>query len=298
MTFHNNDKLPTETLLRNARIKFEKLLTQHTKEPEWQQFFTQHPYVLSLSLPLRLEPQDIIPLARPGKTEPDFIFYPRKIAQPPFYGAIEIKRADSKIVTVTRSNVAILSRDAETAIEQAKFYNENIRTSIMKRDNILFLGNDSYIFVVMGMTSELTTKLSDSFFQEMIQSKLPRNLQILPYDYLYKRFEQEVPPKLHLLVPTLKEQNYQQMVMSKVLLRSIDEIELSVRSYLTLRNANIRTLSELVKKTEKEMAEIYGFGKKSLDQIKEVLSNMGLHLNMTLLPDNLTKLKKTTKRKK
>ena len=132
----------------------------------------------------------------------------------------------------------------------------------MKRDNILFLGNDSYIFVVMGMTSELTTKLSDSFFQEMIQSKLPRNLQILPYDYLYKRFEQEVPPKLHLLVPTLKEQNYQQMVMSKVLLRSIDEIELSVRSYLTLRNANIRTLSELVKKTEKEMTEIYGFGKK------------------------------------
>ena len=46
-------------------------------ELEWQRFFAEHPYVLSMSLPLRLDPQDIMPLARIGKTEPDFIFYPR-----------------------------------------------------------------------------------------------------------------------------------------------------------------------------------------------------------------------------
>jgi hypothetical protein len=282
MSSFNKDKFSNEKILRNARKEFERLLTERAKEPEWQQFFTIHPYVLSLSLPLRLEPQDIMPLACPGKTEPDFIFYPRKIAQPPFYGVIEIKRPDSKIVTITRSNVAILSRDAETAIEQAKSYSRTVRSTVMKRDNILFLGNESYIFVIMGMTSELTSKLANSFFQDMIQSKLPRNLQILPYDYLFKRFEQEIPPKLHVLVPTFNDKDDEPTDINENLLKSIDELELSVRSYISLKNAKIRTIAELVQKTEQEMIKTKNFGRKSLNEIKEILSAMGLHFNMKI----------------
>jgi DNA-directed RNA polymerase subunit alpha len=64
--------------------------------------------------------------------------------------------------------------------------------------------------------------------------------------------------------------------------RSIDELELSVRSYNCLKNANIRTIGELVQKTEAEMLKTKNFGRKSLNEIKEMLSQMGLSLGMKL----------------
>ncbi len=62
--------------------------------------------------------------------------------------------------------------------------------------------------------------------------------------------------------------------------RSVDELELSVRSYNCLKNADIRTIRELVQKTEPEMLKTKNFGRKSLNEIKEILSSMGLHLGM------------------
>lgn len=64
--------------------------------------------------------------------------------------------------------------------------------------------------------------------------------------------------------------------------RSVDELELSVRSYNCLKNANIRTIRDLVQKTEPEMLKTKNFGKKSLMEIKEVLAEMGLTLDMDL----------------
>jgi len=64
--------------------------------------------------------------------------------------------------------------------------------------------------------------------------------------------------------------------------RSVDELELSVRSYNCLKNANIKTLGELVQKTEAEMLKTRNFGRKSLNEIKEILEGMGLGLGMTL----------------
>ncbi len=66
------------------------------------------------------------------------------------------------------------------------------------------------------------------------------------------------------------------------LTKSVDEMELSVRSYNCLKNANIRTIGELVQKTEAEMLKTKNFGRKSLNEIKEILSNMGLSLGMKL----------------
>jgi DNA-directed RNA polymerase subunit alpha len=62
--------------------------------------------------------------------------------------------------------------------------------------------------------------------------------------------------------------------------RSVDELELSVRSYNCLKNADIRTIRELVQKSEPDMLRTKNFGRKSLNEIKEILSSMGLHLGM------------------
>jgi DNA-directed RNA polymerase subunit alpha len=64
--------------------------------------------------------------------------------------------------------------------------------------------------------------------------------------------------------------------------KSVEELELSVRSYNCLKNANIRTIRELVGKTEGEMLKTKNFGRKSLNEIKEILTSMGLSLGMRL----------------
>jgi len=66
------------------------------------------------------------------------------------------------------------------------------------------------------------------------------------------------------------------------LYRSVDELELSVRAANCLKNANIRLIGELVQKSEPEMLKTKNFGRKSLNEIKEVLGMMGLHLGMKI----------------
>jgi DNA-directed RNA polymerase subunit alpha len=70
--------------------------------------------------------------------------------------------------------------------------------------------------------------------------------------------------------------------ISEVLNRSVEELELSVRSYNCLKNANIQTIGELVQRTEAEMLRTKNFGRKSLNEIKEILANMGLSLGMRI----------------
>ncbi len=62
--------------------------------------------------------------------------------------------------------------------------------------------------------------------------------------------------------------------------KSVDELELSVRSYNCLKNANIKTLRELVGRSENEMLKTKNFGRKSLNEIKDILTSMGLGLGM------------------
>ena len=72
------------------------------------------------------------------------------------------------------------------------------------------------------------------------------------------------------------------LMLNENLDKSVDELELSVRSYNCLKNANIRTIRELVQKTEAEMLRTKNFGRKSLHEIKEILTSMGLGLAMRL----------------
>lgn len=84
-------------------------------------------------------------------------------------------------------------------------------------------------------------------------------------------------------------------VFNRNLLRKVDELELSVRSANCLKNDNIIYIGDLVQKSEQEMLRTPNFGRKSLNEIKEVLSTMGLHLGMVVVewpPENIEELAK------
>ncbi len=91
---------------------------------------------------------------------------------------------------------------------------------------------------------------------------------------IFVNFEEEVAEE-----PEVDEQKIK---MARNLKRSVDELELSVRSYNCLKNANIRTIGDLVQRTDAEMLKTRNFGRKSLNEIKEILAEMDLQLGMNL----------------
>jgi DNA-directed RNA polymerase subunit alpha len=83
--------------------------------------------------------------------------------------------------------------------------------------------------------------------------------------------------------------------INRYLLKKVDELELSVRSANCLKNDNIIYIGDLVQKTEAEMLRTPNFGRKSLNEIKEVLSSMGLRLGMDIPgwpPENIEEMAK------
>ena len=87
----------------------------------------------------------------------------------------------------------------------------------------------------------------------------------------------------------------QELPFNPALLKKVDELELSVRSANCLKNDNIVYIGDLIQKTEAEMLRTPNFGRKSLNEIKEVLANMGLHLGMEIPnwpPENIEELAK------
>jgi DNA-directed RNA polymerase subunit alpha len=81
------------------------------------------------------------------------------------------------------------------------------------------------------------------------------------------------------------------------LAKSVEELELSVRSYNCLKNANIETIAELVQKTDSEMLRTRNFGRKSLNEIKEILDGMELHLGVKLEEEDLKHITQAKKKK-
>ena len=91
------------------------------------------------------------------------------------------------------------------------------------------------------------------------------------------------------------EEHKEDLPFNRNLLRKVDELELSVRSANCLKNDNIVYIGDLVQKTEQEMLRTPNFGRKSLNEIKEVLAAMGLSLGMTVPgwpPENIEELAK------
>ena len=104
---------------------------------------------------------------------------------------------------------------------------------------------------------------------------------------LFINFEE---PKVVEVKPQITEPEF-----NKNLLKKVDELELSVRSMNCLKNDNIVYIGDLVQKTEPEMLRTPNFGRKSLNEIKEVLNSMSLYLGMEIPnwpPDNIAELSK------
>jgi len=81
-------------------------------------------------------------------------------------------------------------------------------------------------------------------------------------------------------IPAMEEEIKKAPSFNENLLRSVNELELSVRAANCLKNAGIETIAEMVQKTESEMLKTKNFGRKSLNEIKEILAEMGLSLGM------------------
>ncbi|UCH81421.1 MAG: DNA-directed RNA polymerase subunit alpha [Nitrospiraceae bacterium] len=100
--------------------------------------------------------------------------------------------------------------------------------------------------------------------------------------------EEEMPTRESFMSDDFYEE--EPMEINDALLKNVEELELSVRSYNCLKNANIRTLADLVQKTEQEMLRTKNFGRKSLNEIKEIIQSMGLNFNMRVDDEELQKL--------
>lgn len=94
---------------------------------------------------------------------------------------------------------------------------------------------------------------------------------------IFINFEEPSEPEIaeEMAVESIERDN-----INENLFRSVEELELSVRSANCLKNADIRTIGELVTKSEAEMLKTKNFGRKSLNEIKDILAEMGLHLGM------------------
>jgi hypothetical protein len=205
------DEVPDRKCLSEARERFAALLTEtDTSEARCQELFAECPYILSMGLPITLLPQDIRPLGRPGRTEPDFIFFPNhkpRIHQS--YGVIELKTPQSQIVSSPRRNTLILTRCAETARSQARTYLSQFRTDgseghqeyIVSNEDALFLGNNLHVFIIMGLTNELREKLVSAVLRRQWQDLLQGGFNLLTYDCLYNLFSARVPPRTMCAVP-------------------------------------------------------------------------------------------------
>ncbi len=107
---------------------------------------------------------------------------------------------------------------------------------------------------------------------------------------IFINFDEEPEPT----VPQVDEKK--QKVIAN-LAKSVEELELSVRSYNCLKNANIQTIAELVQKTDGEMLKTRNFGRKSLNEIKEILEEMGLHLGIKVEEEDLKQISQLRKKK-
>ncbi len=116
---------------------------------------------------------------------------------------------------------------------------------------------------------------------------------------LFVHFEDTVQagssPMIGMAVPSSSSDDSDTNQLNRYLLKKVDELELSVRSANCLKNDNIIYIGDLVQKTEAEMLRTPNFGRKSLNEIKEVLSSMGLRLGMDIPgwpPENIEEMAK------
>jgi hypothetical protein len=199
-TLEMSVQAPRARDLREAREEFRELLARgDSREEEFQRLFSRCPFILSEGLPLHLRSADILPQGKPGCRGADFLIYPQPLSL--VYGAIEIKRPDTTIVTVPRKNTLVLSRDSATALAQAKETVMDLRGRIEGSLPLCAIGGREYLFLIVGLLDELRMKAATERLRRQLGVLLPANCQLIPYDVLLTLFEQAIPPVVYVLKP-------------------------------------------------------------------------------------------------
>jgi len=147
------------------------------------------------------------------------------------------------------------------------------------------------------------TRVGDSTDYDSLVMELWTNGSITPEDavahsakmvkdhmQVFINFDEEVET----VQPQVDEKKQKMMIN---LSKSVEELELSVRSYNCLKNANIQSIAELVQKNDGEMLRTRNFGRKSLNEIKEILEEMGLSLGIKLDEEELKQISQAQKKR-
>jgi len=179
--------------------RFHALLRRRdSKEGDWQRLFAACPYILSKALPLQLEPSQIVPLGRPGRSEADFAIQPDPLRPLSPRALIELKRPEQRILTVPRSGVVSLSAAAHTAKRQLEEY---AKTYPWRPDSTLILGDEVYKFVIMGLTRSWADLVCKDV-ENARASGLFGSVRFIAYDQLFESYRQSLPaPRVFLLAP-------------------------------------------------------------------------------------------------
>ena len=185
-------------MLRRARDEFAHLLAMPTNESTWQRFFASNRHALSASLPLKLLPCDIVPLGRPGQSEPDFLIYPGSDRSARLHGVIELKTPDARVVRQPRRNVLTLSDSAQTAVRQVLKYDQGYDTFAPMQRTVSFQAA-SHLFIIIGRASELMS-IEPSLLGDL-KTLFPPGIRFLGFDELFHNLDRQLPKNVVVLAP-------------------------------------------------------------------------------------------------
>ena len=144
------------------------------------------------------------------------------------------------------------------------------------------------------------TRAGESLDKDKLTLQVETNGAVTPEDavaYAARILQDQLAVFVNFEEPTREkaQDTVPELAFNPALLKKVDELELSVRSANCLKNDNIVYIGDLIQKTEAEMLRTPNFGRKSLNEIKEVLAQMGLHLGMDVAnwpPENIDDLAK------
>jgi hypothetical protein len=183
-------------MLRRARDEFAHLLAMPTNESTWQRFFASNRHALSASLPLKLLPCDIVPLGRPGRSEPDFLIYPGSDRSAKLHGIIELKTPDARVVRQPRRNVLTLSDSAQTAVRQVLKYDQGYDNFAPMQRTLSFQAA-SHLFIIIGRASELMS-IEPSLLGDL-KTLFPPGIRFLGFDELFHNLDRQLPKSVVVL---------------------------------------------------------------------------------------------------
>ena len=210
-------------------------------------------------------------------------------------GQVEILNPESHIATLTKEGKINL----EMVVKMGKGYlpaelNKNAEPSIgLIPIDAVFSPIQKVNYVV---TNARVGQITD---YDKLTLEIWTNGSVLPEDaiaYGAKILKEQMAPFINFEEepePVDEEEEEEEHKLNQNLFRPVSELELSVRSANCLKNANITLIGELVQKTEAEMLKTKNFGRKSLNEIKSILEDMGLSLGMKL--DNFPPARKSEK---